>query len=86
MNSASPFSIFVRVKAFSFAAPIFAKRAEVVKGQTEAPADIQLESTEGDETGPTGIPEFWLNVLRANEVTASQVSGLLWSMKLIQTY
>ena len=54
----------------------------MVKGQTEAPADIQLESTEGDETGPAGIPEFWLNVLRANEVTASQVMRFFQDTKL----
>ena len=43
-----------------------------MKGGAEAPADTVLDSTEGADSGPAGIPEFWLGVLRANEVTASQ--------------
>lgn len=66
-------SKFVTTDLSAFTAPIFAKRAEVVKGQTEAPADIQIEGDDKDETVPSGVPEFWLNVLRANEITASQV-------------
>lgn len=69
----------------SCAAPIFSKRAEIVKGQTEAPADIQLETTEGDETGPAGIPEFWLNVLRANEVTAQQVNSSFFPTHILSS-
>jgi len=57
------------------AAPIYAKRAGVVKGEVEAPEDIVLEDLDGEETGPAGIPEFWLGVLRANEVTAAQVKS-----------
>jgi hypothetical protein len=45
----------------------------VVKGEVEAPEDVVLEDADGEESGPAGIPEFWLGVLRANEVTASQV-------------
>jgi nucleosome assembly protein 1-like 1 len=48
----------------------------VVKGKVDAPADIVLgeEAADADETGPAGVPEFWVGVLRANEVTAAQIT------------
>ena len=56
------------------AAPIFARRAEIVKGAADAPEDMAADVREGAETGPEGVPSFWLGVLQANELTASRVS------------
>ena len=63
------------------AEPLYAKRAAVVTGAEEPPAESKPEgaSTEQDDGGavPAGIPDFWLNVLRANCVTQSKVSKRL---------
>ena len=65
----------LKLKVIADAAPLLEKRAAVVKGDLEAPADIQLEEgASGDETGPSGIPSFWLNVLRANPTVGERVS------------
>ena len=59
------------------AEPLYAKRAAVVTGAEEHPVATTAEelSTEQDDQAdvPPGIPEFWLNVLRANPITQSKV-------------
>ena len=60
------------------AEPLYAKRAAVVTGAEEPPAITTSEelATEQDDQAdvPPGIPDFWLNVLRANPLTQSKVS------------
>ncbi len=74
------------------AAPLQAERAEIVKGEKEAPAPEASEADqkssepaagggevgkEGDEEDvPPGIPEFWLNVLRNYEEIGNRVRAL----------
>ena len=60
------------------AEPLYAKRKAVVTGSEEPPAVTTSEelSTEQDDEAdvPSGIPEFWLNVLRAHSVIQAKVS------------
>lgn len=60
------------------AEPLYVKRKAVVTGSEEPPAVTTSEemSTEQDDQAdvPAGIPEFWLNVLRANTITQAKVS------------
>ena len=60
------------------AEPLYVKRKDVVTGNEEPPAVTTSEemSTEQDDQAdvPSGIPEFWLNVLRANTITQAKVS------------
>ena len=61
-----------------YAEPLYTKRAAVVMGAEEPPVVETAEelSTEQDDQAdvPPGIPDFWLNVLRANPLTQSRVS------------
>jgi nucleosome assembly protein 1-like 1 len=65
--------------------PLFSERAEIVKGDKEAPPPKEGEeaeekgSDEKQEEGngegvPAGVPEFWLNVLRNYEQIGEQIS------------
>ena len=58
--------------SIGYAEPLYSKRAEVVAGSLEPPEAPPPAPEEAD--APPGIPEFWLNVLRANSVTASWVN------------
>ena len=74
------------------AAPLQGERAEIVKGEKEAPPpkegegdDKPSEAVAGDgdvakegeaEEVPAGIPEFWLNVLRNYEDIGNKVAAL----------
>ena len=58
-------------------APLLSKRASVVKGDLEAPADIVEATPAGDddsEPAPPGIPQFWLGALRAHDLLANQIT------------
>uniref|UniRef100_A0A061R8Y2 Nucleosome assembly protein 1-like 1 n=1 Tax=Tetraselmis sp. GSL018 TaxID=582737 RepID=A0A061R8Y2_9CHLO len=64
--------------------PLYTQRAAIVSGAEEAPPKEEGEGGEGepgaeaeqkgDEDAPKGIPEFWLCVLRNNEVTEEQIT------------
>ncbi|KAK9842272.1 hypothetical protein WJX81_003991 [Elliptochloris bilobata] len=64
--------------------PLYEKRAKIVKGEEEPPADAaapapaaaagEAEAAAAAEPVPKGIPEFWLGVLRTHEVTANVIS------------
>ncbi len=64
------------IHARARAAPLYQTRAKIVKGEEEPPAEA-IAAGAGEAPGggaaPAGIPEFWLGVLRANEVTANVV-------------
>mmetsp|Transcript_10203 Transcript_10203/g.30717 ORF Transcript_10203/g.30717 Transcript_10203/m.30717 type:complete len:389 (-) Transcript_10203:677-1843(-) len=68
-------------------APLQAERAEIVKGEKEAPApdegdekpseaaeEASGKEGEGAEEVPAGIPEFWLNVLRNYEEIGNRIT------------
>ena len=60
-------------------APLFTKRAAVVKGDEDAPADVLAETpaAEGDEDEgdvPKGVPSFWLNALRTHDLLAQSIT------------
>eukprot|EP00884_Botryococcus_braunii_P023655 jgi/Botrbrau1/9974/Bobra.0012s0068.2 len=49
--------------------PLYSKRAGVVSGSDEAPTAAAVEGE-----APNGIPDFWLNVLRAEETTGLMIT------------
>lgn len=57
------------LKGLGTADPLYAKRASIVSGEEEAPS---IATAEGEASG--GIPDFWLNVFRAEETIGSMVS------------
>lgn len=72
-----------------YAEPLYAKRAAVVTGAEEPPATTTSEelATEQDDQAdvPPGIPDFWLNVLRANPLTQSKVSFTHYADMMVVT-
>ena len=60
-------------------APLFAKRAAVVKGQEDAPPDVVEATPPGDGDGdagavPPGVPSFWAGALRAHDLLGNQIT------------
>ncbi|KAK9834585.1 hypothetical protein WJX74_005210 [Apatococcus lobatus] len=68
----------LRAKFLTLFEPLYVKRRAVVTGAEEPPAVTTSEelSTEQDDQAdvPAGIPEFWLNVLRANSVIQAKLT------------
>lgn len=60
-------------------APLFAKRAAVVKGKEDAPPDV-VEATPPDDGDadsgavPPGVPGFWAGALRAHDLLGNQIT------------
>lgn len=61
-------------------APLFAKRAAVVKGQEDAPPDVVEATPPGDAddadggAAPAGVPQFWAGALRAHDLLGNQIT------------
>lgn len=68
----------LKAKFLTLFEPLYVKRKAVVTGSEEPPAVTTSEemSTEQDDQAdvPAGIPEFWLNVLRANTITQAKLT------------
>ncbi len=58
--------------------PLYTKRAGVVSGSEEPPAAAAVEGE-----APNGIPDFWLNVLRAEETTSNMVSCIALHIAIV---
>ena len=57
-------------------APLYVKRAAIVKGQTDVEAEKPVGEDKGpddDEEAPAGVPEFWLCALRNHEQLAQYI-------------
>ena len=54
-------------------APLYAKRAAIVKGEKDVDAKPE-DGDDADEEAPKGVPDFWLCALRNHELLGGQIT------------
>ena len=54
-------------------APLYAKRAAIVKGEKDVDAKPE-DGDDADEEAPKGVPDFWLCALRNHELLGEQIT------------
>ncbi|RYR77173.1 hypothetical protein Ahy_A01g001634 isoform E [Arachis hypogaea] len=54
--------------------PLYTKRFEIVNGVTEVEGIAEEKTADAEEDEEKGVPAFWLNAMKNNEVLAEEIS------------